>query len=168
MSADSPQITVRPTTRADVPLILKFIRDLASYEKLLHEVEADEERLARTLFPGPGKPPAAHVVIGELGGRPEGFAVYFFSYSTFLAKECIYLEDIFVNPEARGNGLGKAFLLHLAKVAVDRGCGRVNWAALDWNTPAVGFYKGLGAIALDEWTTFRLAGPGLEALAARA
>ena len=168
--------TIRSATVADVPLILAFIRDLATYEKLLSDVVATEEDLRRTLFgipPAGGEPvaPAAHVVIaeaclpGQVGGQPAGFALYFFNYSTFLAKPGLYLEDLFVKPEFRGDGLGKALLLHLAKVANARGCGRMEWAVLDWNEPAMGFYKKLGAVPLDDWRIFRLTGRELEKFA---
>jgi GNAT superfamily N-acetyltransferase len=141
-----------------VPLILAFIRDLAIYEKLLPEVIATEAALRDSLF---GPQPAAHVVIAESGNRPAGFALYFFTYSTFLAKPGLYLEDLFVNPEFRGAGIGKALLLHLAKIAHARGCGRMEWTVLDWNEPAKGFYKKLGAVPLDDWRIMRLTGPAL-------
>jgi GNAT superfamily N-acetyltransferase len=149
---------IRSASAADVPLILTFIRDLATYEKLLHEVVATEETLRRTLF---SNPPAAHVVIAEVDGRPAGFALYFFNYSTFLARPGLYLEDLFVKPEFRGHGTGKTLLLHLAKIANARGCGRLEWAVLDWNEPAKGFYRSLGAVQLDDWRIFRLTGPAL-------
>jgi GNAT superfamily N-acetyltransferase len=150
--------TIRSASAADVPLILNFIRDLATYEKLLPEVVATEDALRRTLF---GESPAAHVVIAEEDGRPAGFALYFFNYSTFLAKPGLYLEDLFVNPEYRSRGTGKALLLHLAKIANARGCGRMEWAVLDWNEPAKGFYRGLGAVPLDDWRVMRLTGAAL-------
>lgn len=150
--------TIRSAIPADVPLILAFIRDLATYEKLLHEVVATEDTLRRTLF---GVPPAAQVVIAEENGRPAGFALYFFNYSTFLSRPGLYLEDLFVKPEFRGRGTGKALLLHLAKIANARGCGRMEWAVLDWNEPAKGFYKKLGAVPLDDWRVLRLTGPAL-------
>ena len=149
---------LRPATAADVPLILSFIRDLATYEKLLPEVVATEETLQRTLF---GDQPAAQVVIAELGGAPAGFALYFFNYSTFLAKPGLYLEDLFVKPEFRGHGAGRALLLHLASIANARGCGRMEWSVLDWNEPAKGFYRSLGARQLDDWRIFRLTGAAL-------
>ena len=149
---------IRSATPADVPLILDFIRNLAVYEKLAHEVIATEEALHRTLF---GSPPAAHVVIAEVEGIPAGFALYFFNYSTFLAKPGLYLEDLFVKPEFRGAGTGKALLLHLAKIANARGCGRMEWSVLDWNEPAKGFYKKLGAVSLDDWRVMRLTGAAL-------
>jgi GNAT superfamily N-acetyltransferase len=157
---------IRSATAADVPLILRFIRDLATYEKLLDDVIATEEALRRTLFGNPpacGEPvaPAAQVVIAEVDGQPAGFALYFFNYSTFLAKPGLYLEDLFVKPEFRGAGIGKALLLHLAKIANARGCGRMEWAVLDWNEPAKGFYKKLGAVPLDDWRVMRLTGAAL-------
>jgi GNAT superfamily N-acetyltransferase len=150
--------TLRSATAADVPLILSLIRDLATYEKLLPEVVATEDSLRRTLF---GEAPAAHVVIAEEDGQPAGFALYFFNYSTFLSKPGIYLEDLFVKPEFRGRGTGKALLLHLAKIANARGCGRMEWAVLDWNEPAKGFYQKLGAVPLADWRVMRLTGPAL-------
>jgi GNAT superfamily N-acetyltransferase len=159
-------LAIRAATRADVPLILGFIRDLAAYEKLLHEVEADEEQLAASLFPAGAGRPAAQVLIGELDGLPSGFAVFFYSYSTFLAREGLYLEDLFVRPQSRGRGLGKAFLLHLARHAVERGCGRVDWSVLDWNAPSIAFYRSLGAVPMGDWTTFRLTGAALQQLGA--
>ena len=149
---------IRSATAADIPRILNFIRDLAVYEKLLHEVVATEEILRGTLF---GSPPAAHVVIAEVDGQPAGFALYFFNYSTFLAKPGLYLEDLFVKPEFRGAGTGKALLLHLAKIANARDCGRMEWSVLDWNEPAKGFYRKLGARPLDDWRIMRLTGPSL-------
>lgn len=158
--------TLRSATAADVPLILSLIRDLATYEKLLHEVVATEDSLRRTLFGDKlagddPVAPAAHVVIAEEDGQPAGFALYFFNYSTFLSKPGLYLEDLFVKPEFRGRGTGKALLLHLAKIANSRGCGRMEWAVLDWNEPAKGFYKKLGAMPLTDWRVMRLTGPAL-------
>jgi GNAT superfamily N-acetyltransferase len=150
--------SLRSATAADVPLILSFIRDLAIYEKLEHEVVATEDTLRATLF---GASPAAQVVIAEVEGRPAGFALYFFNYSTFLAKSGLYLEDLFVKPEFRGAGTGKALLLHLAKIAHARGCGRMEWSVLDWNEPAIKFYESIGARRLKEWQICRLTGPAL-------
>jgi GNAT superfamily N-acetyltransferase len=154
---------LRSAVVADVPLILTFIRELADYEKLAHEVTATEERLRDTLF---GTPPAAHVIIAERDERPAGFALYFFNFSTFLAKPGIYLEDLFVKPEFRGHGIGKALLLHLAQIANARGCGRVEWSVLDWNEPAKGFYRSLGAVEMSDWRVNRLTGPALAQYAA--
>ena len=149
---------IRPAELADVALIHRFICDLAAYEKLSHEVTATEGALRQTLF---ANSPAAHVLIAEEDGQPAGFALYFFNYSTFLAKPGIYLEDLFVQPEFRGHGIGKALLLKLAGIANDKGCGRMEWSVLDWNEPAKGFYRRLGAVQLDDWRIFRLTGPTL-------
>jgi GNAT superfamily N-acetyltransferase len=150
---------IRPATPADLPLILQFIRSLATYEKLLHEVEATEATLGATLF---GAKPAAECVLAFAdGGQPAGFAIFFTNYSTFLARPGLYLEDLFVNPEFRGLGIGKALLLHLAALANQRGCGRMEWSVLDWNQPAIEFYESLGAERKTEWTTCRLTGPAL-------
>jgi GNAT superfamily N-acetyltransferase len=157
MSVPMP-CSLRSATAADVPLILDLIRGLAVYEKLAHEVVATEDALRRTLF---GSPPAAQVVIAEVDGQPAGFALYFFNYSTFLAKPGLYLEDLFVKPEFRGGGTGKALLLHLAKIANARGCGRMEWSVLDWNEPAIKFYEALGARRMKEWQICRLTGPAL-------
>ena len=155
-------LTIRPAKRADAPLILSFIRELAAYEKLAHEVVADEAAIAETLF---GSTPCAEVVIAEIAEEPVGFALFFTNYSTFLGRTGIYLEDLFVRPGARGQGAGRALLGHLAKLAVERNCGRLEWAVLDWNEPAIGFYEKLGATPRSEWTTYRLAGERLKALA---
>ncbi|MCU1228884.1 MAG: family N-acetyltransferase [Acidobacteria bacterium] len=153
---------IRNATPDDVALIFRFIVELARYEKLEDRVVATEERIRETLF---GVKPAAEVLIGEEDGRPVGFALFFHNYSTFLARPGIYLEDLFVDPAMRGRGYGKALLARLAQIAIERECGRVEWAVLDWNTPAIDFYKSLGANAVDEWTIFRLTGPALGALA---
>jgi GNAT superfamily N-acetyltransferase len=153
--------SIRPATAADVPLILEFIRGLAVYEKLLHEVEASEEKLRATLFPDHGRP-AAECVLAFLDTEPVGFALYFTTYSTFLAKPGLWLEDLFVKPEARGRGCGKALVLHLAKLANARGCGRLEWSVLDWNKPAIDFYESLGAKRMTQWQICRLTGPALE------
>jgi GNAT superfamily N-acetyltransferase len=123
-------------------------------------------RRPRSSWPPRSSPPGAQVLIGELDGRPEGFAVFFYSYSTFLAREGLYLEDLYVRPASRGRGLGKAFLLFLARHAVERGCGRIDWSVLDWNAPSIAFYKSLGAVPKDDWTTFRLTGDALRKLGA--
>jgi GNAT superfamily N-acetyltransferase len=151
---------IRPATTADLALILAFIRGLAHYEKLAHEVEATEAKLHATLFPADGAP-VAHCVIAFANGVPAGFAIYFFNYSTFLAKPGLYLEDLFVTPEFRGQGIGKALLLHLAKSANARGCGRMEWSVLDWNQPAIEFYESLGARRMKEWQICRLTGESL-------
>jgi GNAT superfamily N-acetyltransferase len=157
-------LDIRPATTRDVPLILDFIRGLAEYERMLDQVEASEERLRASLFPVDGRAPDAHCVLGSVDGVPAGFALYFFNYSTFLARPGLYLEDLFVTPEFRGAGLGKALLLHLAALAHDRGCGRMEWAVLDWNEPAIGFYEALGAKRLLDWQICRLDRETLERL----
>jgi GNAT superfamily N-acetyltransferase len=159
-------LSIRPATAADVPLILDFVRGLAEYERMLDQVEADEERLRASLFPAGGRAPDAHCVVGSVDGVPAGFALYFFNYSTFLARPGLYLEDLFVKPEFRGAGLGKALLLHLAALAHERGCGRMEWAVLDWNEPAIAFYESLGARRLHEWQLCRLDGAALGRLKA--
>lgn len=145
-------LSIRPAARADLPLIAQFIRDLADYERLAHEVRFDEAVLAEKLF---GPRPYAEVLIGEIGGVPQGFALFFHNFSTFEGKPGVYLEDLFVRPEARGSGLGKALLKRLAALAVERDCARLEWSVLDWNEPAIRFYKSLGAKAMDEWTVYR-------------
>ena len=150
---------IRQASEADVPLILRFIRALAEYEKLSHKVVATEESLRRTLF---GNPRFAEVILGYEDGEPAGFALFFHNYSTFLGRPGIYLEDLFVDPDRRGRGYGKALLAHFARLARDRDCGRVEWAVLDWNAPSIQFYKRLGAVPLDDWIIFRLTGEALE------
>jgi GNAT superfamily N-acetyltransferase len=145
-----------------VPRILRHIRALGEYERLAHEVVATEAQLAATLF---GERRHAEVTLADLEGQPAGFALYFHNYSTFLGKPGLYLEDLYVEPAARKHGVGRALLRHLAQLALDRGCGRLEWAALDWNRLAIDFYLGLGAVAMDEWTTFRLTGVDLQQLA---
>lgn len=153
---------IRTAVRDDVPTILRFIRELAAYERAEHEVHATEDDLARDLF---GPHPAAQVLIAEDdAGRPVGFALWFTSYSTWLGRAGIYLEDLYVTPGARGSGHGRALLGALARIAVDRGHGRVEWSVLDWNEPAIGFYKALGATAQDDWTVYRITGEALTAL----
>ncbi|HMO77406.1 MAG TPA: GNAT family N-acetyltransferase [Sphingopyxis sp.] len=156
-------LAIRPAAPADLPLIAQFIRDLAAYEKLAHEVRFDEAALGEKLF---GPRPYAEVVIGELGGTAQGFALFFHNFSTFEGKPGLYLEDLFVRPEARGSGLGKALLAHLAKLCVERDCARLEWWVLDWNAPAIGFYRSLGARMMDEWTVMRVDGDALTSLAA--
>jgi GNAT superfamily N-acetyltransferase len=154
-------LVLRPATPVDAPLVLQFIRDLAAYEKLAHEVVASEEKLRATLFPADGAA-VAHCVLAFVDDQPAGFALYFFNYSTFLAQPGLYLEDLFVKPEFRGHGVGKALLLDLARRANARGCGRMEWSVLDWNQPAIDFYRRLGAVPMDEWTVFRLTGEALK------
>jgi GNAT superfamily N-acetyltransferase len=155
-------LSIRPAIPADLPLIAQFIRDLAEYEKLAHEVHFDDADLSERLF---GARPYAEVLVGEIDGAPQGFALFFHNFSTFEGKPGIYLEDLFVRPEARGSGLGKSFLQRLAQLAVERDCARLEWAVLDWNEPSIGFYKALGARPMDEWTVFRVDGAALETLA---
>jgi GNAT superfamily N-acetyltransferase len=161
--------TIRPATPADVGLVLSFIRQLAEYEKLAHEVVADEATLRDSLF---GPKANAEALIGELatarGVEPVAFAVFFHNFSTFLGRRGLYLEDLFVQPQHRGAGYGRRMLAHLAKLAVARGCQRFEWAVLDWNAPALGFYAALGAQAKSDWVIHRLSGPPLAALAAEA
>src|SRR6187397_939235 len=157
-------LDIRPAAARDVPLILDFIRGLAEYERMLDQVEATEERLHASLFPANGSVPEAHCLIGSIDGVPAGFALYFFNYSTFLARPGLYLEDLFVKPEFRGAGLGRALLVHLAAVARERGCGRMEWAVLDWNAAAIGFYEALGAKRLLDWQICRLDGAMLQRL----
>ena len=153
---------IRPGDLPDVPVIAELIRGLARYEKLEHEVTLTEEKLDRALF---GERPYAETLIAEDDGRAVAFALFFHSYSTFLAQPGIYLEDLFVKPEHRGRGVGRALLERLAQVAVERGCGRLEWAVLDWNKDAIGFYERLGAKPNSEWTVYRLAGESLHSLA---
>jgi GNAT superfamily N-acetyltransferase len=156
--------TIIRATERDVTTILEFIRDLARYEKLEHEVVATEQTLRDTLF---GEKAFAEVILAVASsGEKVGFALFFHNYSTFLAKPGIYLEDLFVKPEHRGNGHGKALLAHLAKLAVERGCGRLEWSVLDWNTPAIDFYRSIGAEPMSEWTVQRMTGDVLKKFAA--
>jgi GNAT superfamily N-acetyltransferase len=156
-------ITIRAATEHEVPLIMGFIRDLARYERLEHEMVATVEGLRKTLF---GERRYAEVVFACVGADPVGFALFFHNYSTFLGKPGIYLEDLFVRPEARGRGIGKRLLAWLAQTTVERDCGRLEWSVLDWNEPSIGFYKSLGAVLKSEWQIFRLTGDALTALAA--
>jgi GNAT superfamily N-acetyltransferase len=158
-----PNVRLRSATHEDTGQILSFIRELAEYEKLSHEAVADEATLAAQLF---GDQPAAEVVMAEVDGQPAGFALFFHNFSTFLGRRGLYLEDLFVRPQYRGLGLGKRLMIHLAKLATERGCGRFEWSVLDWNEPAIRFYRSLGAAGLEEWTVQRLSGPALHALAA--
>ncbi len=155
-------LSVTKAGESDIPLILHFIKDLAVYERMRDECVATEAKLRSTLF---GQNPAAEVLIARLDGNPVGFALFFHSYSTFLAQRGIYLEDLFVDPSARGKGIGFGLLSELARLAVERDCGRLEWAVLNWNDLAIDFYKRIGATALDEWTTFRLAGESLHSIA---
>jgi GNAT superfamily N-acetyltransferase len=158
----APEFKIRTAAPDDIPLVLAFVRELAEYERLNHLVSATEARLRESLF---GGRPGAEVLLGFAGDTPAGFAVYFHNFSTFLGVKGLWLEDLYVRPELRRRGYGRALLLHVARIARDRGCGRFEWAALDWNEPAIRFYKSLGAMALDDWTIFRVTGPALEKLA---
>ena len=158
-------ISIRIATPEDLPLIAELIRGLADYEKLAHEVRFDEPVLGAKLF---GQRPYAEVIIGEVDGAAQGFALFFHNFSTFEGKPGVYLEDLFVRPEARGSGLGKALLSRLAAIAVERDCARLEWSVLDWNEPAIGFYKKLGARLMDEWTVMRVDGAALVQLGASA
>jgi GNAT superfamily N-acetyltransferase len=153
---------IRPATVTDVPIILELIRELATYERAPNEVVATEKQLANVLF---GQRPAAEVVLAFEAETSVGFAVFFHNFSTWLGQSGLYLEDLFVRQEARGKGYGRALLVHLAKIARDRGCGRMEWAVLDWNEPAIEFYRKLDAKPLDEWTVFRLTREGIVKLA---
>ncbi len=146
-------LSIRKATLADTHIILQFIEGIAAYEKLSHEVETTAAKLEETLF---GPTPYAEVLIASEAEQPVGFALYFHNYSTFRAKPGMYLEDLFVLPEHRGKGYGKALLEHIIAIAKERNCGRVEWSVLDWNTPAIDFYKSMGAKAMDEWTVFRI------------
>jgi GNAT superfamily N-acetyltransferase len=154
-------LAIRPGERADVPLIAELIRGLARFEKMEDQVTMTEDLLAASLF---GEPRYAETLIAEENGEPVGFALFFHNFSTFLAKPGIYLEDLFVLPERRGRGIGRALLKELARLAVERGCGRLEWAVLDWNRDAIGFYERLGARPNSEWTVYRLTGEALTAL----
>jgi GNAT superfamily N-acetyltransferase len=153
---------IRSATPSDIPSITGLIRALAAYEKLSHEVVLREDNLRQHLF---GERRHAEVVLAEEGGQVVGFALFFHNYSTFLSKPGLYLEDLFVLPEHRSKGHGKALLSHLAKLAVERGCGRFEWAVLDWNTPAIEFYKSFGAVPMHDWTVFRVTGEAMKRLA---
>ena len=155
-------ITIRSAAPGDLQLIAALIRELAEYERLAHEVRFDDEHLAAHLF-GPRR--YAEVIIGEIDGSPQGFALFFHNFSTFEGRPGLYLEDLFVRPEARGAGVGKALLGELARLAVERGCARLEWSVLDWNAPSIGFYRALGARSMDDWTTMRVDGAALRALA---
>lgn len=157
-------LELRFATTDDVALVLRYILALARYEKLEHEVVATEEQLRKSLF---GERRVAEVILAEHRGKPCGFALFFHNYSTFLGQAGIYLEDLYVDPEFRGLGIGKELLACLARLAVERDCGRVEWWVLDWNKPSIDFYKALGAVPMDEWTVFRLTGDALTELARR-
>jgi GNAT superfamily N-acetyltransferase len=155
-------IRILPAAKSQASLILYFIRQLAEYEKLLHKVEADEARIEESLF---GEKACAEVVIAYLGEQPAGLAIFYSTYSTFLGRPGIYLEDLFVEPKFRGHGVGKALLVYLAKLTRERGGARLEWSVLNWNEPAIQFYKGLGALPQDAWTMYRVTGENLDKLA---
>jgi GNAT superfamily N-acetyltransferase len=159
-----PELEIRDATEDDVPLILSLVKELAEYERLSCEVAATEEALRHWLF---GERPVAEVLLGYRGDEPAGFALFFHSFSTFLGKPGIYLEDLYVRPEFRGAGIGRALLVHLAGLARERGCGRLEWSVLDWNELAIGFYRRVGASPLGGWTVYRVAGEALDDLAGR-
>lgn len=169
MTVSIRSVVIRPACPTDLPLIATLIRALADYEKLGHEVRFDEAVLGQKLFgENGGHGPYAEVLIGEVDGTPQGFALFFHNFSTFEGKPGIYLEDLFVTPQARGAGLGTALLAELARLTIERDCARLEWAVLDWNEPSIGFYKSLGAKAMDDWTAMRVDGDGLAALAGMA
>jgi GNAT superfamily N-acetyltransferase len=157
-----PQIQIRPATPQDVPLILTFIRELAEYERLAHEVVATDRDMRAALF---GERPIIEAVIASLDAELVGYALFFPTFSTFLGKPGLYLEDLYVRPAARGFGVGRNLLEYLARITVERGWGRLEWSVLDWNAPSIAFYKKMGATAMDEWTIFRLTGLALQKLA---
>jgi GNAT superfamily N-acetyltransferase len=159
-----PELEIRFATEDDVPLILSLIEELAEYERLSHQVTATEDVLRDSLF---GERQVAETLLAYLEGEPAGFALFFHNFSTFLGKPGIYLEDLYVKPELRGAGVGRALLVRIARLAKERGCGRLEWWVLDWNEPAIGFYKTLGAVAMDDWTVYRLTGDALDKLAAQ-
>jgi GNAT superfamily N-acetyltransferase len=160
---EKPLLSIRPANADDVALVAQLVRELAEYERLAHAAVASEADLRRELF---GERPAAEVLVAEVDGEPAGFALFFHSFSTFLGKRGLYLEDLFVRPAFRGLRLGRHLMAALARIAVQRGCGRFEWSVLDWNAPAIGFYRKLGATGMDEWTVQRLEGDALHALAA--
>jgi len=163
-STDLTNFTIKPATKKDVPVILAFIKKLADYERLSHEAVATDELLQRTLF---GQRRTAEVAIGYFNNQPVGFVLFFHNFSTFLGRPGIYIEDLFVEEDFRRRGFGGALLAHVAKLAVARHCGRLEWSVLDWNEPAVNFYKKLGAMPMNEWTVFRVTGEKLNQLATR-
>ncbi len=159
-----PEVEIRTATEADVPLILSLIKELAEYERLAHEVSATEDILRESLF---GERQGAEALIGYHEGDPAGFALFFHNFSTFLGRPGIYLEDLYVKPELRGRGVGRAMLVYLAKLARERNCGRLEWSVLNWNEPAIRLYRSIGAVPMDEWTVYRLTGESLEGLASQ-
>lgn len=161
---DAP-VHIAPATAADVPLVLGLIRDLAEYERMADQVQASEADIESALF---GERPCAEAVLARAGDEAVGFALFFHSFSTFVGRRGLYLEDLYVRPAFRGRGIGRRLLAHLAALAVERGCGRFEWSVLDWNAPAIEAYRRAGAVPMDEWTVYRLTGDALRALAAEA
>jgi len=159
---DIEGFTIREAAAEDVPVLLSLIRELAVYEKMADQVTATEENMKVSLF---GIRPGAEALLGELDGEPVAYAVYFHNYSTFAGRLGLYLEDVYVKPELRGKGMGKAILSYLARLAKERGCARFEWSVLDWNEPSIRFYRSLGAVSLDGWTVFRMTGEALDRLA---
>jgi GNAT superfamily N-acetyltransferase len=157
-----PDLYIRYAARDDVPVLLSLIRELAEFEKLLHAMQASEAELAEELF---GSKRVAEALIAELSGEVVGFALFFHNFSTFVGRKGLYLEDLYVRPHARRRGVGRALITFVAKIAVERRCGRFEWSVLDWNTRAIDFYRSLGAVAMDEWTVQRVTGDALERLA---
>lgn len=164
IATDSPGFQIKSATESDVPIIFSFVKKLAHYERLSHEVVATEELLRENLF---GKRRTAEVAIGYLDAKPVGFVLFFYNYSTFLGKPGLYIEDLFVDEEYRGRGYGRALLLHVARLAKERDCGRLEWSVLDWNQTAIDFYKKLGALPMSDWTVFRITGKSLDELVGR-
>jgi len=162
LATDTPGWQIKSATESDVPVILTFIKKLAEYERLSHEVVATEDLLRETLF---GQRRTAEVAIGYIETQAVGFVLFFHNYSTFLGKPGLYIEDLFVDEDHRRRGYGRALLLHVARLAKERGCGRLEWAVLDWNQPAIDFYKKLGASPMSEWTVFRVTAENLDELA---
>ncbi|MDP4196973.1 MAG: GNAT family N-acetyltransferase [Bacteroidota bacterium] len=162
VSGSNNKLVLRSATKAEVPILLTLIKELAEYERLSDEVTATEDILSESLF---GEHPAAEAIIAYYNDEPAAMAIYFLNFSTFVGRPGVYLEDLFVKPHLRGKGIGKALLKKLAKIAIDKKCGRFEWSVLDWNEPAIKFYKSLGAKPLEDWTIFRLRGKALEDLA---
>lgn len=163
-NGEADNFSIRPAIADDAALILELITELADYERLRHEVEATADNIRESLF---GERRVAEAVIGECDGAGVAFALFFHNFSTFLGRPGLYLEDLYVKPEFRGHGFGRRLLVHLAQLARERGCGRFEWSVLDWNEPAIRTYKGIGAVALDEWTVYRLTGDALDKLAGK-
>ena len=156
------ELSIRAATPADVPLMMQFIRELAEFERLAHEVQGTEDELREEMF---GARPVVEAIIARVGEEPAGWALFFHNFSTFLTRRGLYLEDLYVRPDFRGRGIGRRLLAELARIAVERQCGRLEWWVLDWNEDAIRFYRSLGAVAMDEWTVQRVTGAALEALA---